>query len=361
MKLNKVYLKQRKVGQATAIFNEHCFSPHSAQRSSELCVITYSTLRPWGRKKKSFSSSEMRPLGCWSLVCIFEDSIRSPNPPSQLLVSSQSAPVGTRLSLYRWAGYTLLTVCFRPALFSPSPSRQESTVYIVTWSVAVWLQKKLPRCHSILIDISIFFFSLFRQSPVSPTSRRRWGPCCLPTTQRATGTTWTASGWSSPSPAPEFTWRSTTLTWSLPTTSSPSETATSRGPRWWAASLVPRFPLTSRPTATSCSWSFRPITPCLAEDSTSPTAVRTCLIYLSSLFFMWNVLSINMFSAMGVVMGCMSFGGSLLCEGLHSSPSALWSPLFSLLAQANWLHCVWSWSAFTKQCAWFLRPHATPL
>lgn len=140
--------------------------------------------------------------------------------------------------------------------------------------------KQTPLLSQLFDRYFHFFLFLFRQSPVSPTSRRRWGPCSLPTTQRATGTTSTAFGWSSPSPAPEFTWRSTTLTWSLPTTSSPSKTASSREPRWWAASPAPRFPLTSRPTATSCSWSFRPITPCLAEDSTSPTAVRSCLMNL---------------------------------------------------------------------------------
>lgn len=142
-----------------------------------------------------------------------------------------------------------------------------------------------------------------------------------------------------------------TLTWSHPTTSSLLKMGTSQGPHCLDVSRVLRFLLTSHPTATSCSWSFRPITPCLAEDSTSPIAVSDTLIHVFNLFPPSAEFTCFNFKHV-VPKGIFFFEQSVVIMKdrvrLSSSPvlyEALFSfslhtlvPLFSLLANANRLH-----------------------
>lgn len=218
----------------------------------------------------------MCPLGIWSHVCSFEDSIRSSIPsfwsffsPASQNPREHACLLIAGLATHCWQFVSVLH------FFSSEPT-MAGIHSVHSHMVAHCVAEKQTPSLSKLFDGYFHFFSptLSRQSPVSPTSRRQWGLCCLPTTQRATGTTSTAFGWSSPSPAPGFIWHSTTLTWSLPMISSLLRMGTSQGAWWWAVSPALRSPRTSRPTATCCSWSFRRIIRCPAEDSTSPTAVR---------------------------------------------------------------------------------------
>lgn len=127
---------------------------------------------------------------------------------------------------------------------------------------------------SVHLSLSVWFPVLYLlQSHVCPTSRLPQELSSPQITQKAMETTWTASGSSSQTQAPEFTWHLMTLTsrhhmilwrWKM-------------GRRMMPSSLGGSLELKAlpiwHPIPTHWGWSFRLTTPCLDEDLILHTVV----------------------------------------------------------------------------------------
>lgn len=119
-------------------------------------------------------------------------------------------------------------------------------------------------------------FSCTSQSPACPTSPLPQVPSSPRITQKATGTTWTASGSSNRSPAPGSTWHLMTSTWRRRMIPWRWKTARRMTLLSSGGSRGPRVRRIWRPIPTRWDWSFKPITPCREEDLTSLIVV--CLL-----------------------------------------------------------------------------------
>lgn len=117
------------------------------------------------------------------------------------------------------------------------------------------------------------------QSLACPTSQLPQEPSSPQITQRATGTTWTASGLSNQIRAPESTWHLMTSTSRPPMMLWQSKMARQTTPSSSGGSLALRVLPISHPIPTRCGWSFRLITPCQDEDLISHTAVCHFIIF----------------------------------------------------------------------------------
>ena len=126
------------------------------------------------------------------------------------------------------------------------------------------------------------------QSPACPTSRLPQEPSSPQITQKATGTTWTASGSFSQIQAPESTWHSTTLTSRHPMIPWRWKMARQTMPSSLGGSLELRVPPIWHLTPTHWGWSFRLITPCQDEDLISHTVVCHSISLYSILSFKYR-------------------------------------------------------------------------
>lgn len=121
--LFELHLKERKVGHTmsghTNSLESWCImntvSPHLAKCSSELCVTLYTVCYIDKKKHVCFVKLTVS-IGTLIARLYFWGFNPRLHPPLQFLVSNQSAPMGVVLSLYRWASYTALTICFYPEL-----------------------------------------------------------------------------------------------------------------------------------------------------------------------------------------------------------------------------------------------------